>query len=443
MRTFRDPLLHRREWLRLTSCGLAAASASGWFSALADQAAGVPARRRSCILLWMPGGPSQIDTFDPKPEHSNGGSLKAIETSVPGVVVSEHLPKLAQQMQHAAVLRSMSTREGDHARAILHLRTGYTPGGPVRYPTLGSLLSKELGTSDAEVPNYVSIASNRSPSPGAFGPGFLGPSHAPLEVGSGGNVRDANLAVTNLDPPGEINPRQQESRRQLWLASEEEFRQSRPGPIAHSHMQAYLAAQRLMRSRAHGAFEPADESPVLREAYGRNQFGQGCLLARRLVERGVPFVEVALTGVEPNGALAWDTHVNNFENVRRLCSVLDSAWATLLADLHDRGLLTTTLVVWMGEFGRTPQINRNQGRDHYPQAWSAVLCGGGIRGGHVIGGTSPDGMQVLERPIRVADFIATICRAVGVDPMNQNMSNVGRPIRLADPDAQVVTEVLS
>jgi hypothetical protein len=436
-------MLRRRDWLRLTSCGLAAASTSGWFSALADQAVAAPARRRSCILLWMPGGPSQLDTFDPKPEHANGGTLKSIATTASGVAISEHLPMLARHMHHAAILRSMSTREGDHARAILHVRTGYAPGGPVRYPTLGSLLSKELGASDAEVPNYVSIAPNRSPSPGAFGPGFLGPSHAPLEVGGGGNVRDVNLTVTNLDPSGEIDSRQQDARRRLWLASEEEFQQSRPGPIAHSHMQAYLAAQRLMRSRAHGAFELDDEAPQLREAYGRNQFGQGCLLARRLVERGVPFVEVALTGAELNGALAWDTHINNLENARRLCRVLDPAWATLLADLHDRGLLANTLVVWMGEFGRTPQINRNQGRDHYPQAWSTVMCGGGVRGGQVIGGTTPDGMQVLERPIRVADFIATICRALGVDPMNQNMSNVGRPIRLADPDAQAVTEVLS
>jgi hypothetical protein len=345
-------------------------------------------------------------------------------------------------MEHMAILRSMSTREGDHARAMLNLRTGYAPGGPVRYPTLGSVLSKELGSGDAEIPNYVSISSNRSPSPGAFGPGFLGPRHAPLEVGASGNIRDTNLTVTNLAAPESIGEEQQDARRRLWLLSEAEFNMTRPGLTAQSHSEAYLAAQRLMRSKAHGAFELDQEPPRLREVYGRNQFGQGCLLARRLVERGVPFVEVALAGIEGNPVLAWDTHTNNFENVRRLCDVLDAAWATLLADLHQRGLLASTLVVWMGEFGRTPQINRNQGRDHYPQAWSTVLCGGGIRGGQAIGGTGSDGMQVRDRPIRVADLVATICRALGVDPMAQNVSNVGRPIRLADPEAQVVTEVL-
>jgi hypothetical protein len=389
----------------------------------------------------MPGGPSQIDTFDPKPGHANGGPVKAIETSVAGILISELLPKLARQAQHMAILRSMSTKEGDHSRAMLHLRTGYTPGGPVRYPTLGSLLSKELGSGEAEIPNYVSIASNRSPSPGAFSPGYLGPRHAPLEVGSGGSLRDANLTVTNLDEAEGVSEEQRDARRRLWLLSEAEFNLSRPGTVTQSHSEAYLAAQKLLRSRAHGAFELDQEPVTLREAYGRNKFGQGCLLARRLVERGVPFVEVALAG-EGNQALAWDTHVNNFENVRRLCDLLDAAWATLLADLDQRGLLESTLVVWMGEFGRTPQINRTQGRDHYPQAWSTVLCGGGVRGGQVIGSTSEDGMQVRERPIRVGDLMATICRALGVDPLNQNMSNVGRPIRLADPDAKAVTEVL-
>jgi hypothetical protein len=434
--------LSRRELARLAALGVLGGSFSRWLPALADDAAASPARKRSCILLWMPGGPSQLDTFDPKPEHANGGPLKAIGTSVPGTHISEHLPQLARQMQHAAILRSMSTREGDHARAMLHLRTGYVPGGPVRYPTLGSLLSKELGAGDADIPNYVTVGSNRSPSPGAFGPGFLGPAHAPLEVG-GGNSREGRLSVTNLDPPAGIDTPQQAARERLWLSAEEEFLQSHSLGIAQGHLQAYRAAHRLMRSRAHRAFELDEESPKLRDAYGRTPFGQGCLLARRLVERGVPFVEVGLAAPGPNGVLAWDTHVNNFESVRGLCAMLDPAWATLLADLHDRGLLASTLVVWMGEFGRTPQINRNQGRDHFPQAWSTVLCGGGVRGGQVIGATSPDGMQVRERPIRVGDLLATICRALGIDPMNQNISNLGRPIRLVDPEAQPVMEALS
>ena len=198
----------------------------------------------------------------------------------------------------------------------------------------------------------------------------------------------------------------------------------------------------MMRSEAVKAFELSQEPDELRDAYGRNQFGQGCLLARRLVERGVPFVEVSLNGVNGGGP-GWDTHQNNFDEVEKLSGVLDPAWATLIEDLKARGLLETTLVVWMGEFGRTPQINNMKGRDHFPVAWSTVLCGGGIRGGQVVGKTSDDGMTVAERPVAVSDLLATACLALGIDPMTQNMSNVGRPIRIADPGAKPLKEVLA
>ena len=197
-----------------------------------------------------------------------------------------------------------------------------------------------------------------------------------------------------------------------------------------------------MQSDASRAFDLDQEPASRRETYGRTPFGEGCLLARRLIEQGVPFVEVSLNGAAGNEPLAWDTHQNNFPSVRRLCQVLDAGWSSLLEDLRDRGLLDSTLVVWMGEFGRTPRINPRNGRDHYPAAWSTVLCGGGIRGGQVIGATTDDGLQIRERPVRVPDLMATICLALGVDPMAQNMSNVGRPIRLADPDAEPVREVI-
>jgi uncharacterized protein (DUF1501 family) len=197
-----------------------------------------------------------------------------------------------------------------------------------------------------------------------------------------------------------------------------------------------------MRTDAAKAFNLGEEKPALRDAYGRNLFGQGCLLVRRLVERGVPFVEVTLSNA--TGVMAgWDTHQQNFDQVKRLCGVLDPAWATLLTDLKERGLLDTTLVVWMGEFGRTPKINPEAGRDHFPNAWSTVLGGGGIKGGQVVGKTSPDGMTVAERPVTVPDFVATVCKALGVDPRKQNMSNVGRPIRLADPAGKPIQEVLA
>ena len=185
------------------------------------------------------------------------------------------------------------------------------------------------------------------------------------------------------------------------------------------------------------------ETPSLRDKYGRNLFGQGCLLARRLVERGVPFVEVTLSSAPgiTNG-IGWDTHQDNFSNVKRLCDVLDPAWSTLLDDLQDRGLLETTTVVWMGEFGRTPTINPQKGRDHWANSWSTVLAGGGIKGGQAIGKTSADGMKVTDRPVSVPDLLATVCTALGLDPSKQNLSNVGRPIRLVEPDAKPIQEVL-
>jgi uncharacterized protein (DUF1501 family) len=443
------PSLSRRDWLRLSACGTFGLSLSRWFSALADEARGSKERQRSCILLWMSGGPSQMDTFDLKPEHENGGSFKAIDTSVPGIQISEHLPKLAQQMEHCAIIRSMLTKEGDHTRATYLLRTGYLPQGPVQYPTLGSVWSHELGSAESELPNFVSIAPYRFLSPAAFGPGFLGPKYAPLIVGDGNpnQARNADyeksLQVKNLAAAAGVAPEQTDARLDLLAGLEADFSAGHPGIPSASHRAAYVQAVRMMRSEAVKAFDLNPEPDALRDAYGRNQFGQGCLLARRLIERGVPFVEVSLNGVQGAPGLGWDTHQDNFNAVQKLSETLDPAWATLLEDLKTRGLLDTTLVIWMGEFGRTPKINEMKGRDHFPAAWSTVLCGGGIRGGQVVGQSSPDGMTVAERPVAVADFLATACLALGIDPMGQNTSNVGRPIRIADPQAKPIEEVLA
>lgn len=441
--------LSRRDWLKLAGFGVAGTSLSGWMNVLADETANHSARKRSCILLWMAGGPSQMDTFDLKSGHENGGPILEIETSVPGIRISEHLPKLAEQMEHFAIVRSMQTREGDHSRATFHLKTGYLPTGPVHYPTIGSSLSKELGLEDAELPNFVSIAPNRLLNPAAFGPGFLGPKYAPLVVGNDrarrrrGEDAAQGLRVKNLALPTGITTEQADARLALLHEMEDDFQIRHPGPAAKVHPTAYDQAVRMMRSEAVGAFNLEDEPDELREAYGKNAFGQGCLLARRLVERGVPFVEVSLSDINGGNAIGWDTHQNNFDNVKNLCGILDPAWATLMNDLHLRGMLEDTLVVWMGEFGRTPKINPQNGRDHFQLAWSTVLGGGGIRGGQVIGKTSADGMKVEDHPVAAADFLSTIIHALGVNPMKQNFSNVGRPIRLADPEAKPIKEVLA
>jgi hypothetical protein len=428
---------------RLASAGVLGASASGWLQNLAADAATDPKRRKSCILLWMSGGPSQIDTFDPKPGHANGGPYKPIQTAVPGILMGEHLPKLAQQVKDLAIIRGMSTKEGDHGRATFNLRTGYLPSGPVRYPTLGSLVAKEMEDDSAELPSFISIAPARAFSPTAFSPGFLGPKYAPLIVGERGGAGRRSFKVDDLELPTGIGRERADERLDLLNALASDFQATRPGVSPASHQDAYQRAVKMMRSPAAKAFELEEEPDAVRDAYGRNPFGQGCLLARRLVERGVPFVEVTLSSADGrNNQLGWDTHAQNFDAVKALSTVLDSGWATLMNDLRSRGLLDSTLIVWMGEFGRTPKINENAGRDHYPNAWSTVLAGGGLKGGQVIGNTGEDGMEVHDRPVSVPDLLATVVKGVGLDPSNQNVSENGRPIRLVDSKAKPIAEVL-
>jgi hypothetical protein len=300
------------------------------------------------------------------------------------------------------------------------------------------------------MPGFVSIAPDRAVNPSAHSPGFLGPEFAPLIVGEAGravagvgpNQYERALRVENLESPAEVPTGHLESRMGVLRELESEFLKSHPGVPQRSHQAAYERAVQLMHTGGGKAFNLEEEKDSLRDAYGRNLFGQGCLLARRLVERGVPFIEVTLGG--PNGgALGWDTHAQNFDSVKNLSQILDPAFATLLQDLKDRGMLDSTLVVWMGEFGRTPRINQNRGRDHFPNAWSTVLAGGGIKGAQVIGQTSPDGMSIKDRPVKVPDFLATVCLALGVDPLKYNMSNVRRPIRIVDKAAQPIKEVLA
>lgn len=428
-------LQSRRNWMGRTLGGSAALSMCGWLPSLAAVAADNPQRKRSCIVLWMGGGPTQTDTFDMKPGHVNGGPFQEIATSAPDIRISEHLPKVAAHMQHFAVVRSMSTREGDHGRATFHLRTGKVPQGPIEFPTLGSLVAKERDDHLADLPSYVSITP-RGIGEAALSAGFLGPRFAPLIVGGqdGGGERQS-LQVTNLAPPDGISHDRVGERLAFLQEMGTEFLASREGLGTSSHQDAYQRAVRLMRDSAAKAFDLEEEQAALRDAYGRNRFGQGCLLARRLVERGVPFVEVSLGG--------WDTHDNNFTAVKNLSQTLDPAWATLVTDLKDRGLLESTLIVWMGEFGRTPGINPRNGRDHFPKAWSVVLGGGGIKGEAVVGRTSADGLSVDDRPVSVPDLLATICLGLGLDPMKQNMSNVGRPIRIVEPGTNPLKEILA
>jgi hypothetical protein len=439
--------LSRRHFLRAGAVSVGF-SLSGWLGHLATAAADDPKRKRSCILLWMNGGPSTIDLFDLKPGHENGGPVKEIATAAPGVRITEHLPRLAERMKHVALIRSMTSKEGDHGLATYFAHSGQPARGPIRYPTFGSVVAKELGPDDTALPSFVSVAPFRAFNSAAHSPGFLGPRYAPLIVGEAtlGPVLPQDqqpdparqLQVEDLSLPKGIAADRFDGRYELTAELQRDFVARHPDTTAKSHQTAYGRAARLMQSAAAKALNLDDEPAELRDAYGRTLFGQGCLLALRLVEAGVPFVEVAHSGQ----GVGWDTHTNNFDRVKDLCGPLDAGWSALLDDLKDRGLLDSTLIVWMGEFGRTPRINGSNGRDHYPLAWSAAVAGGGVKGGQAVGKTSKDGTTVEERPVTVPDLLATVCTALGIDPETQNLSNTGRPVSIVDSSAKPVRELL-
>lgn len=427
--------LSRRQTLSL-GLGLGGASVSGWFPSFAGELTNDPRRRRHCILLWMTGGPSQIDTFDMKPNHENGGEFKEVATKVPGLRFSEHLPKLATQADKLAIIRGLSTKEGDHGRGTHLMRTGHKPMGAIQWPSMGAALSKELGAPAQALPSYVSIAPYRAFNRQAFGPGYLGPKYAPLVVGATdvgqATPSEANgfakLRVNSIQAPTGVSAKQMKNRLEIWQHLQKDFVAQHQNSAVLAHHTVYRSSVELMNSDAATAFDLSKEPNNIREAYGNGMFGQGCLMARRLVEQGASFVEVTLGG----SSAGWDTHSNNFESVARLSAELDAGWATLMTELEERGLLESTTIMWMGEFGRTPQINARAGRDHFPQAWTSVLAGGGIAGGQSYGRTSVDGMRVEEDKVGVEQVLATLCSALGVPPDTENIANTGRPLPIVD-----------
>lgn len=405
--------IDRRGFLQAGGALLVNALCGGADARRAAPAAG-PAKGpgRSCIVLWLGGGPSHIDTFDPKPGRETGGPFAAIPTAVPGLSLSEHLPQLAAEAGHLAVVRSLSSKEGNHERAAHLLRTGYAPSPTVDYPALGSWASAELGDPKAALPAFVSV---RGPSAGA---GCLGAQHGPFVVQTPGQ------APENTDYPRAVDSVRFLRRQAALRALEEDFARRTGDPKIAARQKVRERAVRMMYTPRLDAFDLSGEPEALRRAYGDHDFGRGCLLARRLVEAGVRFVEVALDG--------WDTHKDNFGQTRRLSGILDGAMAALMRDLRERGAWDRTVVLCMGEFGRTPRINADQGRDHHPQAFSVLLCGGGVRGGQAYGATDADGAKVVDRPVSVPDLLATVAVLVGMDPDREIQSQAGRPVGLTD-----------
>ena len=413
--------LTRRSLLRGSLGGfLGFAAARG--NDLFGQAATRSATGKSVIVLWMSGGPSQIDTWDPKPGRDNGGPTKAIDTVSAGIQYSENLRVCATQSEHIAVVRSMTSREGSHERGRYLLHTGYIPTGTVVHPSMGAIAAMELGKKDSELPNFISLGGSTE------GAGFLPPEFNPFVVsGARGGMRGggaATIKVDNVAYPAGVDKARFRERMKLLKEQEADFEKDRPSDELEKHKTAYEKADRLMHTPLLDAFDLTKEKAELVSAYGDSGFGRSCLVARRLVERGVPFIEVNLGG--------WDTHQDNFTRVAANCKQLDPGMGTLIRDLHEKRMLDRTLVVWMGEFGRTPKINPNTGRDHYPKAWSAAFAGGGVKGGRVIGSTDRDGAEVKDTPVTVPDLFATIYTLLGVDPRKKVTSPLGRPLAFSD-----------
>ncbi len=406
-----QPTSSRRSVLRW---GAGSALGASLYGRVARADTPVAAGRR-CILLYMAGGPSHIDTFDPKPGRPAGGAFKAIGTTVAGAQICEHLPLLAARMKQLAIVRSLTSKEGNHDRARHLMHTGYAPQGGVDHPAFGSIVS-ELRRSDG-MPGYVAIGG-----PGEDA-GFLSVAHSPFPVGN------PTKPVKYLSAAKGIDEARFASRLELSRLLDGRFADARGGAYANAQRDVREQAVSLMHSTGAAAFSLDAEPDAVKAAYGDSEFGQGCLMARRLVEARVPFVEVVMKG--------WDTHDDIFRRVKELCGVLDHGMSALIDDLSQRGLLESTLVIWMGDFGRTPRINEKGGRDHFPACSTVVLAGGGIKGGQVVGATDPDGAGVIDRPVTVPDLYRTIAQSLGVDGDKQRIAPSGRPIKTVDGGTSV------
>jgi hypothetical protein len=398
--------INRRDMIRWGAASALGAGLSSSLGARADSAGSA----KAVILLYMAGGPSHIDTWDPKPGRPTAGDLRAIPTSVAGIQIGQHFPRLAARMKDLALIRSLTSKEGNHDRARHLMHTGYPPQGGVDHPAFGSYVSESRARPG--MPGYVAIAGPGEDS------GFMSAVHSPFPV------KNPTKPVRYLTPAKGLDEERFERRLGLWRGVEARFAASAGGAYARSQREVSEQGISLMRSTGAAAFDLEGEPAKVRETYGQSEFAQGCLMARRLVEVGVPFVEVTLGG--------WDTHDDNFPRVKELGGTLDQGMSALLEDLSSRGLLSSTLVVWMGDFGRTPRINEKGGRDHYPACSSVVLAGGGIKGGQVIGSTDKDGAEVRDRPVTVQDVYRTVAHLLALNADKIRHAPSGRPIKTVD-----------
>jgi len=417
----------RRDFIRIGSLGLLGLNARDFLRFRSVQAAAPPAER-ACILIWLMGGPPQQDMWDMKPDAPTEyrGIFKPIPTNVPGIQISEHLPRMAKVADKFAIIRSMTGKTAQHEPAQDYVLSGYPPLASLAYPNVGSVVAKDKGGRNG-LPPYIAVPGTAY----GFGPGFLGAAHAPFDAG---DPNQGNYQVRDIHLPTDVNWDQVSDRRFLLKQMDSLFMEDPLVRSAEAKRQfqavdeAYMQATNLMTSeKAKKAFDIFQEPERIRDLYGRTAVGQGCLLARRLVEAGTRFVTVT------SAFNVWDTHVRNFDMLKNdLLPPLDMAFSALVADLSDRGLLDSTLVVVNGEFGRTPKVNASGGRDHWPKVWSCLMAGAGIRGGQVYGSSDSNAAEVRDNPVQVEDYTATIYERLGVDYTKEYDTPIGRPVRLSN-----------
>ncbi len=380
-------------------------------------------KAQSCILLWLEGGPSQMDTWDPKPT----SSFQPISTNVPGIQISELLPQLARRMDRLSLVRSMHTRGSDHPQGTHYAITGHEVNPAMQFPSIGSILAKETGARNSMPPHVLTPHWEKARQyEDYFRSGFLGPEYDPMCIP---DPSKPGFHINDLSLPKSVSAAAVENRKGFLQMIDRRYRTMVEG-AEHAQMDGFQtqATKMLLNPAVREAFDLSKESEKLRDRYGRDAVGQSALMARRLVEAGTRFVTAA--GFHSN---SWDTHAKNDEGHRdRLCPPLDRTLSTLLDDLKDRGLYDSTIVLAMGEFGRTPFVNNDRGRDHWPNCWSLAIGGGGIAGGRVVGSSDADGAQVTSRATSMGDLFATIYKAFGIDWTKEYDTPIGRPIKIAN-----------
>ncbi|MCA8992317.1 MAG: DUF1501 domain-containing protein [Planctomycetaceae bacterium] len=406
--------MSRRHFLSHMATGSAMTlGATQFLSHLQANAAEVKRNQKACILVWLGGGAPTIDMWDLKPGSKNGGEFKPISTAG-DLQISEHLPNIAKEMDSLSVVRAMSTREADHNRGSYFMHTAYVPNPTVVHPTFGSVVSYELGAKrkELEIPSFVSIGG------GGMSPGFLGMSHAPFVVDARGNIQNANM--------DSVDPARLGNRLEMLATIENGFIGSNRGDIGQAHKDVYGKAVNLMTSQQMAAFKVDQEDAAVKQSYGGHQFGNMMLMARRLVETGVPFVEVRFPG-------GWDLHNDVFNTLKnQRLPMLDTGIAGLVRDLKARGMLDDTAIICMGEFGRTPRINANVGRDHWAASWSVMVGGAGLNGGVAVGETNQDGDRIVSESYLPGDLWATVSHALRIPLDTVHTSKRGRPMKLAN-----------